>query len=142
MTYNEWRDRLEASRPAVNRCIDSDPIWQAKRNTSFLEARWWNTEWALLHAALAHQMANGIESRPRLLEYIAGYCGRAGITFNPQWTPFDVDDLPRCPACNEPLPLYQFGRPAKYCNDACKMKAYRQRCVTKVSEVHHATVSM
>ena len=34
----------------------------------------------------------------------------------------------RCPSCNGVMPFtFGAGRPASYCSDACKMKAYRKR---------------
>jgi hypothetical protein len=34
-------------------------------------------------------------------------------------------DLTACDACGALLPLHKKGRPKRYCDDACKMKAYR-----------------
>jgi len=36
--------------------------------------------------------------------------------------------LDLCPVCSSPLPFsFGSGRPAEYCSNACKMKAYRRR---------------
>jgi predicted nucleic acid-binding Zn ribbon protein len=36
--------------------------------------------------------------------------------------------LDLCPVCSSPLPFsFGSGRPAEYCSNACKMKAYRKR---------------
>lgn len=141
------RDSYANIRPDVDRCIDSDPIWaDAKRNGHFLERHGWDMQRSLLHAAMITFIVGfnpyqGGETRDitraEFMEWLQGQ-EQWGRLLNPTWTPFDADDLPRCPACNNPLPQYEFGRPAKYCNDACKMKAYRQRRVTKVNEVNHA----
>lgn len=34
---------------------------------------------------------------------------------------------PKCPLCDKDLPEYKGGRPAKYCSNACKQRAYRSR---------------
>ena len=36
-------------------------------------------------------------------------------------------DLTACAACGELLPLHKQGRPKRYCNDACKMAAWRAK---------------
>jgi hypothetical protein len=36
-------------------------------------------------------------------------------------------DITACSACGRLLPVHKKGRPKEYCNDACKMGAWRRR---------------
>jgi hypothetical protein len=36
-------------------------------------------------------------------------------------------DLVSCETCGDLLPIHKHGRPKRYCSDACKMAAYRDR---------------
>lgn len=113
--YSSGGDVYRDIRPDINHCIDSDPAWAGKVGAGDRHA-------VLLHAAMVSMFIHS-KTHDELGNKIAAYCERWGVTFSPTWFP-QADHV--CAFCGGAM-RYEFGRPARFCSDACKMKAYRKR---------------